>query len=278
MRGIHLILKTTYLLIKRFFKKKEKLILDDKINILLSGPSLKNDLGKAEDKLSNILVVNQFVKHEKFKIFKPKYYLIQDPYFWDTSIKNHWEEKRNSTIEGLNKLVSWNMKLIVPDRGKQIQNLISNPKIKIVYFTENILPNKIERYIHRYNKITKYLLLENILSPPRRNILNTSVYVCLLSNVKSINIYGADMSFFKDLEVHQKTNQVGIVEKHFYGDEFFPLYSSKKSKKPSRLSDQLYKWFCVFKDLEKIIQIGYDKGVDIKNLSSKSYIDFIDRD
>lgn len=270
-------LKSILLFLVSFLKKKEKLILEESINILANGPSLSIDLDKIKDDLSNILVVNQFVKHKKFTKLKPKYYLIQDSYFWDKSVKKHWEVKRKNTIEGLNKLVTWNMRLIIPYRGKEIERFISNKRIKIVYYYEMELPNKIKRSLKDYNFIVKYLLMKNIYSPPRSNVLTTSVYICLISNVRFINIYGADMSFFKELEVNQSTNEVGIVEKHFYGEEFFPLYSSKKSNIPSSISDQLFKWARVFKDLEKIIKLGYDKGVEIRNLSSKSYIDFINR-
>jgi hypothetical protein len=264
------------LFLKRMFYKKKLPISEYKIDILVNGPSLKLDLKKYQNNLSNILVVNQFVKHESFIILKPKYYLIQDPYFWDVSIKGHWEEKRNSTIESLNKTVTWKMMLIIPHKAKKLEKLIINSNIIFKYYHEIPLPDKIWSS-NKYNYLTKYLLSKNIISPVPRNVLITAIYICIISNVKILNIHGADMSFFKELEVNQETNEVGIIESHFYGTEFFPLFSGKKNKIKSSLSDQLFKWSCVFKDLEKIAQLGHELGVDIYNRSSRSYIDFLKR-
>lgn len=264
------------LFLKRMFYKNHLPISDYKIDILVNGPSLKLDLKKHQNNLSNILVVNQFVKHESFTILKPKYYLIQDPYFWDVSIIGHWEEKRNSTIESLNKNVTWKMMLILPRKAKKLEKLIINSNITFKYYHEIPLPDKIWSS-NKYNFLTKYLLSKNIISPIPRNVLITAIYICIISNVKILNIQGADMSFFKELEVNQETNVVGILESHFYGTEFFPLFSGKKHKIKSSLSDQLYKWSCIFKDLEKITHLGLELGVDIKNRTSNSYIDFIKR-
>ena len=264
------------LILKRIFSKKNKIFSDTRIDILVNGPSLKEDLKKYINSFSSVLVVNQFVKHEKFEVLKPKYYLIQDPYFWDVSIKGHWEVKRNTTVDLLNKIVSWEMILIIPHSGKKLKKLITNPNIIIKNFHEIALPelfwsNK------KYNFLLKYLLNKNIISPIPRNVLITSIYICIISNVKKINIHGADMSFFKELEINQESNEIGIIESHFYGKEFFPLHTGKKSNIGSNLSDQLYKWYCIFKDLEKINEFGSKLGVEIINKSSSSYIDFIKR-
>ena len=110
-----------------------------------------------------------------------------------------------------------------------------------------------------------------------RNVLVTAIYLLILSNVPTIRIFGANMSFFKSLEVNDKTNQVGIVENHFYGKEFFELYKSKSSNVRTSLSDELLKWSHVFKEFEKLSGYAISKNIKIINESSNSYIDAFDR-
>lgn len=247
------------------------------IDILVNGPSLKQDLETYDRKGKRILVVNQFVRHESFQKLKPDYYLIQDPYFWDETIQGHWSEKRNITIQLLNERVNWEINLILPDKAKNyFETKINNKKIKITYFKEVPLPSYLKKK-KTYNYLLRILLDFNIISAANSNVLLTAIYLAIYSKTKEINIFGADMSFFKTLIVNQRNNYVGIEEQHFYGNEFFEISLSKHAMVKSTLSDQLSKWANIFKEFERLSHYASDKGVKLSNKSSYSLIDSINR-
>lgn len=248
---------------------------NDQVDIIVNGPSLDNDLVNYT-KNGKLLVVNQFVRHKKFDELRPEFYLIQDPYFWREDVLDHWKEKRDLTFKFLEEKVDWTMILILPKSARR-HIKINNQNIRLRFFND---VNREFRFWQKnsYSLAFRFLLNHNKISPVPRNVLVTAVYLLILANVPIIRIFGANMSFFKTLEVNDETNQVGIVENHFYGKEFFEVFKSKSFQERTSLSHELLKWSYVFRELEKLNNFAQLKNIKIINNTSKSYIDAFDRE
>ena len=83
IRGFMKQLFSSYTMMKKF---------NGDLNIIVNGPSLAND-AEHIDRTKEMMVVNQFVRHELFTELTPKFYLIQDPYFWNLDVQEHWAKK-----------------------------------------------------------------------------------------------------------------------------------------------------------------------------------------
>ena len=268
IRGFMKQLFSSYTMIKKF---------NGDLNIIVNGPSLAND-AEHIDRTKEMMVVNQFVRHELFTELTPKFYLIQDPYFWNLDVQEHWSEKRKLTLSLLNEKVAWPMYLIIPSSAdiEFLQSQIENSYIEIVTFNDIAYQKPLSD--DSYSGLEVLLLKKNRMAPSPSNVLLMCLYVGSLTGFEKLLVYGADMSFFKLLSINQKTNAVGITEEHFYGDEFFEIFEGKSTSRKTTLSRQLEKWAYIFKDFELLRKYLDLQKVQIINKSNFSFIDSLDRE
>ena len=247
-----------------------KKLLNKKVYIIGAGPSIKKDINKIKSipEKDEIFVVNFFALTILWKELKPRNYVLADPGLWN----DQWERtnlgaKCIKLYKILNE-VDWHLNLYIPDISlKYIKPKIKNKNfINIINFpTRSSYINNIN---YRSNIISEFLVPPNIC-----NACLVAIWISIMSNPKSIFLYGLDSDGFKNLETDQESNEVKSGSKHFYDKKYIP----EKKKKTKFLYQRFQQLYIMFREFQVISIIGKKKGIPIKNLSSYSMLDTFER-
>lgn len=255
--------------------RPEKESTPNPVAILGNGPSLKKDIDTILLNKSQIdfFVVNYFANTKFFKELKPSYYILIDPVFWNDHINENIKNDNNLLIKNLLE-VDWKMELICADEGyKKIQKqLAPNP---------NILVKKMKSYWFdlRSKKANIFALRFFLATPNFVNVLIAAIWFALINGRKSIKIYGADFSTFKELQVDQKTNMVFTSSSHFYKDTH-DLASVKEKYigiPPKMINIRFYQIWLGFRQMYFLSELAKAWKVTVINKSSFSYLDCFKR-
>lgn len=245
----------------------------DKLIILGNGPSFSQSIKKYKEQAekNDCIAVNNFCNTDYFSEIKPNIYVIADPSNLG-KIDNLSESLREETQKIVSQLskATWNINLIVPDFAKEgyLINAINNPLIKVYYYNTKNNP-KYKQLYDNWNT--------NCVTPPAQTVLNTCVYLGIYLEYKYIYVLGMDMSWHEDLELDQKTNELFIVDKHFYGTKKRFATLDINGKKPAKVHEYLR---CSVNALESFWELrGFAdyKGVKIYNCSNHSWVDAFER-
>lgn len=260
----------------KIIKLKNKLenlfVQKTRLTILANGPSLENDIKNLSIE-NEIFAVNTFPANDNFIKFKPKFLCWIDTMF-SVDVNNLSEPLKYSilkTYEELNK-IDWKLNLFVPSSSvKKITSRLSNKNISII----SIPSLKYDYESSFYIKLLSFLNLP----PPRINVLVTSIYLSLISGVKEIEIFGADMDRIHSFEVDKKTNTFQMKYNHFSNSENnkVTFIDKLKNRKPSSMYIKLKREASSFKWLAYTAMLADNLNILLKNKSSKSLIDSIDR-
>lgn len=240
--------------------------------VLGNGPSLKKDkevLKKLINK-QDFICVNNFCDDSLYIDFKPKAYIFLDPYFFSQEAHPDWVIRREKTFKLINEKTYWPMKIIVPHNADMsiLKKYIKNSKIQVVKV------NTLDIYQNKYNKLIKYLFDFGIYGPPKINVLIYGIYLAIIANYKTINVFGADLSFHNDVEVNQQTNELFINFRHFNEKDKIELLKKNPDKVESfRMSELLDLSARTFAAHDILYNYAEDKGIKVINHSSFSLID-----
>ncbi|MFA0083562.1 hypothetical protein AB4383_16185 [Vibrio breoganii] len=248
---------------------------NDTCVVIGNGPSLTNDMKELIEKDGvDYFCVNHLAESEFFTLLKPNKYTLLDPYFWSKDTDEKLKRKRENLFEALNDKVTWEMFLFLPRNADSnyLKSRIKNDHVIIVKL--DVVP-----IIELHHAKLPNIFLKGKYAPPTCNVIIYAMYLAILSRYKSIELYGADLSFTEDVIVDQKTNQLQIEYKHFYGKSTFePLLQNPQRIVPFTM-ESLYKTtyltFYAHNLLSKMAQLA---GVRIVNRSSYSLIDAYDRE
>lgn len=247
---------------------------DDILYILGNGPSLSESINKITNqlKIHDCIVVNNFCNTELFDEIKPKFYVIADPSNLG-QLENLSESLKLETLKIADKLksITWDMSFICPDfsqSGYLVNILKNNPHINIFFYnTQNV--SKYDDLMHDW--------AENRISPPAQTVLNTCVYLGIFLKYKEIDILGMDLSWHEDLELDQKTNELFIVDKHFYGTKKRFATLDVNGIKPAHVHEYLQCSVNALKSFWDLKVFAEYQNVKVYNLSPHSWVDAFDR-
>ena len=256
--------------------KKIKFIKNNKKCIVLgNGPSLKEDFDVIENHIEDydFCCVNNFVLSPYFDKFKPTKYIFQDTYFWQENAHEDWIKQRNETYLLLNEKVNWNMQVFIPMHADKtfFTQKITNPKIEIIQLKVVSMSDAQSNFAYK-------LFDSGYFRPCPWNVLITAIYLSIHTKYDEIDIYGADMSFYKDVDVDQKTNDLILRTKHFYGEEKYEVYKHNPEKtRKVAIHELMDTQACIF--FAHRVLDGYAKKLKIQivNKSSYSLIDSYER-
>lgn len=244
----------------------------DNACILGNGPSLNKD--KEAVKLlvntHDFICVNNFSDDDIYSLIKPKLYVFSDASYFTNPVHQEWEDKRNVAFREINSKTTWPMKIVVPhDADTEFLNKkISNSNVEIVKTSSQGM------FFRKYSKILKILYDTGICEPPRLNVLLNAIFIAITTGYKDIKIFGADLSFHKDVSVDQKNNDLYIKYRHFNEPDKIQILLKNPRKIDKwvmgELLESLAKTFICH---EVLFDYACDKSASIKNLSSYSLID-----
>jgi hypothetical protein len=255
------------------FKNNKNNKNNKKALVIGNGPSLasfKYDRGEEYD----VFCVNNYPKSSDFFTIKPNFLTFIDSMFWvsydilNKDVSNNVKD----TYVSINR-VSWKITIIIPKISETIiKSRIINKNVDFIFLYET-------GYEFESTWLAQ-LSLKIGLSPPRFNVVVTSLHVSILLGYREVDIVGLDMNRFADLSVDKENNTV----------TFCPRYFNNKSKKIKlqqnkiigRASNNMFirlareaktfRWFGI------VSNYAIKKGVIVNNKSTFSMLDMFERE
>ena len=234
--------KLTYFYRNDFYKINDDLD-RKKLVRMLTGPLLLNDLELVKGNSEvDFLAVNHIADLPIFTTVKPKYYLIQDNYFWKNNITSFFRSKREKTIKKLNHVVDWNLIIILPISSKSsgIQLRFSqNPMITVRFYDDAYIP----RYPHinknrsEFNWAERFALKKKKIFVPPYNVYSSALYLSYFMDYSTILVAGSSYDFWKNIEIGLN-GDLEVTTKYSNNSETRKIYIDKAGKVPGLLSFQ----------------------------------------
>ena len=241
-----------------------------------NGPSLKTMLSEYEKNDVSItgdtFVVNFFPLNPLFYRIKPKYLFWSD-YIFIQDTEGSTEIVRKM-YEEMQEKVDWNLTIYLnapynKDNKRLIKySRLTNPNIRFVFLNRKFCDDLCPMIRHKLYK-TGYFM------PSEGTVVNTAIYVALLQGYKEIELYGSELTMFRDIEVGED-NQLYIVEKHFYDDDHRQLVKQDGGGK-AYTHDYLLWMYTMFHSHYLLRKFSDSLGAHIVNCSKGSMIDVYDR-
>ena len=201
---------------------------------------------KSSDVSTDIYAVNYFGRSKFFKKLKPNYYFFSDKMFWSKDLIDK-VKKDNEDIFNILRNVNWKITIICPKEGYDfIKTKIFENKNLSFY----VVPI---RYSNLLTEKFTYLSIKNrFFSIPNVNSVITLLWMSIFMSYERITLYGCDFSAFKTLMVDQKTNEIIVSTKHFYGNSSAEKNAGKKyiGQKDKPLSVRLFQVHRAFRQLD----------------------------
>ena len=268
--AIYFIFKPKKVLGKNWPEKK-----CEKTLLLANGPSLKVDMLNVEKdrERSEVYVLNYFALTEYFTKIKPEYYVLTDRMYWDQNANDDIKMDNEKLFYHLEK-VDWKMNIVVPNKGFNYINkrLMTNNNIRVLKINSVNVEFKNEY-------INLFALDTNIVTPHFINGFVMVLWHAIYRKKLNIEIYGADFSLFKEYYVDQKTNELFNSLPHFYENTKSENNASYKypNEKKKMLHTRMYQQWSSFYQMYLLSMLAKNKGIQITNLSSNSFLDCFDR-
>lgn len=255
-----------------YFNKYE----GEKAMIMGNGPSLNTIIQKYElgtiDISPNSFFVNLAPLSDVFYKVKPRHLFLSDLVFAQDTPGRSRQVKE--MYEKLNTGVDWPLNIYLTFYKKKYCEMlisysgITNPNIKFIILNKKYCDDLSPRF-------RNWLYKNGWFMPYEGTVVNTAIYVALLEGFKEIEVFGVEHNMFLDLKV-DNNNNVGIIEKHFYGkDEFIPLKDDNGKTQPVH-----YFLSCMFYMLRShwlLKQFADYMGATIYNCTPNSMIDSYER-
>ncbi len=247
------------------------------IVIIGNGPSMKQSFENALSFLREheCMVVNHFADSPYFMQIKPSSYVVVDPAFSEDpdKLSEFVKNKVTKTVGHLTNDVDWELSLYLPGTFRNsffVERLKTNKHISIVYFNNN------GRTLEKMKTFYFYLLNRDMIAPLGQTVLNSCLSLSITMGYSNIFIVGADTSWHEDYWMDQETNDLYIIDKHFYGD-VKRRCRIDATDEPTRIHEELYFDSIALKNYWILAEYANYNHVKVYNASSYSWIDAFER-
>jgi hypothetical protein len=206
-------------LFARFYNKRVKLKSIKENSIVIgNGPSFYSFLEINRGLISEyeLFACNGFVTTTEFSLLKPENYCLLDPLYFDfnnefvinrdNNVVKTWEELINKT--------TWHMCLYVStldlNKLKSVELMVNkNSFIRLI----NLFPIKFK------SRFKNYFYSKGIGLIGGMTVTHLSMHLSILKLNKNILLVGVDHDWFKNYNYEIDTNEVSLLNTHFYGAE-----------------------------------------------------------
>jgi hypothetical protein len=256
----------------RYYKKRVNLKLNKENSIVIgNGPSFSSFLENNRSIISEyeLIVCNGFVSTCEFNLLKPENYCLLDPLYFDLD-NEQVVNYVNDVLETWDNLVAktnWPMSLYVSihdsKKLKAIQPYLDKNKfLRIV----NVLPIKFHSILKNYFYSNGIGLIGGM------TVTHLSLQISILKQNKNIYLVGVDHDWFKNIRYDDDSNNVGLLNTHFYGDEM--LFYGSGQLKEINLAIDLNN---IAKSMFEFIELNEFAKLRCLNLyrASKSFLHFL---
>jgi hypothetical protein len=274
---------------KWFLKRLQKNDAKDSCIVLGNGPSLTSQIEEIKQLRSkhSLLCLNEFPLSLLFDELKPNYYTLLDPHYW-FRVNGKVHPLIHQVLDAISQKTAWSLTLLLPAEMKSvIQESVFTKKpnkfILVSYYNRTPVSG------FRSFKFTMYNLGWGI--PFAHNVLVSSIYLMILVRYKKILLFGADHSWHEQIIV-TRDNVLRVREDHFKFEKdgksisereemYEPIYKFSFDKNGHREVFKIHELFHAYSKVHEGYWMLKDYasalGIEIYNLSSKSYIDAFDR-
>lgn len=244
----------------------------DEVHVLGNGPSMKVDKKNLQQYASkgDFYCVNNFCDDELYTTLKPVCYFFLDKYFYSFDAHPDWVARREKTFKKINSVTDWDMQIFIPyfaDENVLMKHIFrENVKIIKVNVVNSIVPMDQWR--------GRFLLSSGLFTPPDYNVLIYAIFFSVWAKYKKVNIWGADLSFHKDVDVDQTTNDLVIKTRHFNEEDKIEVLKKNPRKiEKWKMSELLEVSSITFKAHELINDFASLEKIEVVNRSHYSLID-----
>lgn len=241
-----------------------------------NGPSLNSlldDYRKGSLNLTNdCFVVNLFPLNPMFYQIKPKYLFWSDYVFIQDTPGS--TDKIRKMYNLMQDNVDWTLTIYLnAPTQKENKRLVeysrlTNPNIKFVFLNRKYCDGVRPWLRHKLYKSGYFM-------PTEGTVVNTAIYVALLQGYKVIELYGSELTMFKDLEVGED-NQLYIVQKHFYEKDYKAIQTTDGGGK-AYVHTYMYYMYAMFHSHYLLRQFADYMGARVINCTPGSMIDAYER-
>lgn len=253
----------------------------DKLFVLATGPSFKEDYPKYRDEMSesDTMALNFFAHSPLFAEIRPTSYLLVDPAFYadfdvlEREGKGDLGQRIETLIEILVNSVDWPMTLIMPDLAKGselLRRVAVNKNITICHYNSRL-------GMRWTTRCEMWLMKHQMIAPPAQTVANMAVGLGIVLGYSEVWLLGADTSMHTMMRVDQKTNEFYLENEHFYGGNREAVKKSRTLRNPVTVASWLSSISEMFYGYERIRAFADYCGVRVVNASSFSWIDSLER-
>ena len=240
--------------------------------IICNGPSLNESIDwiQNERKSSELYVTHYFARSELFLKLKPEFYIFVDSLFWSKDVEDNYKRENEKIFDILEK-VTWKMSIIVPVSGsKYLRKRIKN---------KNISLKKIISWPLNFNleSITLFCLKKKLITPYFSSAPILALWHAILRERKNIFLFGVDFSQFKEYSVDQITNEVSLINSHFYKNSKAENSLNKRINRRFEFHATFSKISLSFYQMYLLSRLALIKGINIINGSRNSYLTYFPR-
>lgn len=236
--------------------------------LILNGASFPEELEGRNDH-ADLFACNDFCLSERYQKIQPNNYVIADQQFYGkSSIEN--APPKISTLLELNTKTTWSMNLYVPleARKSSLTAHITNPKIKLFYFSKAPLPG--------HGGLATHIFFKYGAMPYIANVSIAMLSIAIKTGHREINMYGLDMSYYKFFSVNEKNMSI-LQSSYFYDEQSHSPYMiySKREGGYRQGSSKIFfeRIYQTILSHEIISKIAVKHNVLIKNYSPESIVD-----
>lgn len=253
----------------------------DKMVLIGNGPSLLKSVELYKDEIlkNDRIAVNFFASSDLYEQLRPNIYVFADPAFFD--VPENQKKSMEALYHNIIFKTTWPIHIFMPSYAKGLElvtKLCSNQYVSVDFYSvvnQNIGPmSKFEAWEHNY------------ICPPMRNVMQLCIYLSIYWGYPETYLLGADSSFLEQIRIDQETNELYMLDTHFYeGKSVYldaSLYKTKNGIIKGRLNDvklheKLSRMSLTFKYYDDLRQYAEYKQVKIYNASEFSWIDVFER-
>lgn len=238
----------------------------DNCFVLGNGPSLIDGLDflKKNNGDFDLFCVNMFSNSPSYSQLKPGNYLLLDNAFINP---NH--ELAAKAIQKIASDTNWPLNLFVPNKFKKSnyfkEVIAKKTNIKVFYINYVIFES--------FDWLRFWVFRKNIAMPQCQNVLVALTFQCINLAYKNVYLLGADHSWHENIRLNER-NELNFIDTHFYGEKNI---NTKKTSEKSYLATQFLSLHKAFKGYEVLVRYAKNRGVNIYNASTKSYIDVFEK-
>lgn len=244
----------------------------EEVVVLGNGPSLSDDLpGLA--RVANqydFVCVNTFCTSEYYTVLRPRIYVFLDAYFHTADAHPSRVAQREQAFAALNARTDWPMQIFLPwgADDRVLRKAIDNRCVTITRMA--VLPTDpvaLDEGLRRRFDSGRH-------GPLTVNVLIYAIYLAIWAGYRRLHVFGADMSFHKDVDVDARTNDLVIRYRYFnQPDTTEPFLKNPGRVRKWRMSEFMSETAKTFRAHDVLEWYARQRGAEILNCSASSLID-----